>query len=215
VNCVTETVKTAQIVTNSGFMADHSQPVGTVTALLQAWAGGDVGARDEALPLVYAELRRCAAGYLRRERADHTLQPTALVHEAYLRLVGQQRVAWRSRAHFFAVAAQMMRRILVDHARAQQAAKRPDATMRVPLDEHFGSAPVRNCELLELDAALNDLTRIDPRQGQIVELRYFGGLSEDEVAEVLSVSRSTVTREWQTARAWLFRQMTATTNRIG
>jgi len=160
------------------------------------------------LPLVYRELRRRAAGYLRNERRDHTLQPTALVHEAYLRLVGQKRVAWQNRAHFFGVAAQMMRRILVDHARAHRAAKRPGAAFKVTLDDRIGASESRDCDLLALDQALNELTTFDPRMGQIMELRYFGGLSEQEVAEVLSISRSTVTREWQTARTWLYRRMT-------
>jgi RNA polymerase sigma-70 factor, ECF subfamily len=176
--------------------------------LVRAWGRGDLQARDDLLPLVYRELRRRAAGYLRDERRDHTLQPTALVHEAYLRLVGQQRVAWQNRAHFFGIAAQMMRRILVDHARAHRAAKRPRTALQVTLDERIGATEPRTCELLALDQALTELTTVDPRMGQIMELRYFGGLSEQEVAEVLSVSRSTVTREWQTARTWLYRRMT-------
>jgi RNA polymerase sigma factor (TIGR02999 family) len=178
-----------------------------VSELLRAWGRGDVQARDDLVPLVYRELRRQAAGYLRRERPDHTLQPTALVHEAYLRLVGQNRIAWKNRAQFFGVAAQMMRRILVDHARERRAAKRPDAALKVALDERVGATQPRDWDLLALDAALNALTELDPRLGQIVELRYFGGLSEHQVAEVLSVSRSTVTREWQTARTWLYRHM--------
>jgi RNA polymerase sigma factor (TIGR02999 family) len=186
---------------------DHAP--GELTALLRAWSRGDLHARDELLPLVYQDLRRRAAAYLRRERAEHTLQPTALIHEAYLRLVGQRRVAWQNRAQFFGVAAQMMRRILVDHARAQQAAKRPAAAMKVTLDERIGQPEPKDCDLLLLDDALGELTAFDPRQGQIVELRYFGGLAEHEVAEVLSISRSTVTREWQTARAWLYRRMTS------
>ena len=179
-----------------------------VSGLLRAWGAGDLRARDDLVPLVYRELRRRAAGYLRHERPDHTLAPTALVHEAYLRLVGQQRVAWQNRAHFFGVAAQMMRRILVDHARAHHAAKRPGAGLRVVLDERTGVAQPPDCELLMLDRVLNELATLDPRQGQIVELRYFGGLSEEEVADVLGMSRSTVTREWQAARAWLYRRLT-------
>lgn len=185
----------------------HEEP-GELTGLLRAWGGGDLDARDELLPLVYDELRRRAAAYLRRERADHTLQPTALIHEAYLRLVGQQRVAWQNRAQFFGLAAQMMRRILVDHARAQRAAKRPAAAMKVSLDDRIGQAASIDCDLLLLDRALSELTAFDPRQARIVELRYFGGLAEHEVAEALAISRSTVTREWQTARAWLYRRMT-------
>jgi RNA polymerase sigma factor (TIGR02999 family) len=181
----------------------------STSRLLRAWGRGDLQARDALLPLVYRELRRQAAGYLRHERADHTLQPTALVHEAYLRLVGQQRIAWQNRAQFFGVAAQMMRRILVDHARARGAAKRPGAAMKVAFDERAGATWPRDFELLALDEALSELTTIDARLGQIVELRYFGGLSEQEVANVLATSRSTVTREWQTARTWLYRRMTS------
>jgi len=178
-----------------------------VSDLLRAWGQGDLRAREDVLPLVYRELRRRAAGYLRHERPDHTLQPTALVHEAYLRLVGQDRVAWRNRAQFYGVAAQMMRRILVDHARAHKAAKRPGAAMKVILDDRAGATNPRAWDLLALDEALNKLEAFDPRLGQIVELRYFAGLSEAAVAEVMDISRSTVTREWQTARAWLFRQL--------
>ena len=181
---------------------------GSVSHLLRAWGRGDLQARDELVPVVYRELRRRAGAYLRRERSDHTLQPTALVHEAYLRLTAQDRVAWQNRAHFFAIAAQMMRRVLIDHAREHQAAKRPGAHLKVLLDDGIGAAQPRECELMMVDEALVELTRIDPRQGQIVELRYFGGLSEQEVAAVLSISRATVTREWQTARAWLYRRLT-------
>ena len=181
---------------------------GTVSRLLRAWGRGNLHARDEVVPLVYNELRRRAAAYLRRERTDHTLQPTALVHEAYLRLIGQERVAWQNRAQFFGIAAEMMRRILVDHARKQHAAKRPAAVWKVALDDGIGTTQPPECELLLLHEALTDLARLDPRQAQVVELRYFGGLSEQEVAAVLSLSRATVTREWQTARAWLYRRMT-------
>jgi RNA polymerase sigma factor (TIGR02999 family) len=157
---------------------------------------------------VYAELRRRAAGYLRRERRDHSLQATALVHEVYLRLAGEARVAWQDRAHFFGVASQMMRRILVDHARAHRAQKRPRASLRVVLDEGAAVAAERSVDLLALDQALTELAQVDPRLGHVMELRYFGGLSEREVANVLSLSRATVTRDWQTARAWLYRRMT-------
>jgi RNA polymerase sigma factor (TIGR02999 family) len=184
------------------------EPARAVSDLLTSWARGDTRARDELLPLVYDELRRVALGYLRRERRGHTLQPTALVHEAYLRLIGQERISWQNRAHFFGVAAQMMRRILVDHARSRAASKRPDAALRVGLDEHAATVQPRECELLMLDRALEELIAFDPRQGRIVELRYFGGLSEHEVANLLSLSRATVTREWQTARAWLYRRIT-------
>ena len=184
-----------------------------ISDLLRAWGRGDVQARDNLFPLVYRELRRRAAAYLRRERQDHTLQPTALVHEAYLRLAGQDRVTWQSRAHFFGVAAQMMRRILVDHAREHQSAKRTGSALRVALDDRIGSAVPLDCEVLLLDEALRELAILDSRQGQIVEFRYFAGMSEQEVAEVLDISRSTVTREWHTARAWLYRRITKTPKR--
>ncbi len=164
-------------------------------------------ARD-AVPLVYDELRRLAAAYMRRERPGQTIQATALVHEAYLRLVGQERVIWQNRAHFLGVAANMMRRILVDHARGRGRDKRPGAALRVTLDDRDCAAEPRDCELLMIDWALTELTAVDPRQGQIVELRYFGGLTEGEVAEVLSISRSTVTREWLIAKGWLYRRIT-------
>jgi RNA polymerase sigma factor (TIGR02999 family) len=179
-----------------------------VTRLLRAWGEGDLEAREQLMPLVYAELRRLAARYLRRERPGHSLQPTALVHEAYLRLVGQERVVWQNRAHFFGIAAQMMRRILVDHARGRRRGKRFGDAVRVTLDDRVATVSAPDCELLLLDLALDELTAIDPRQGQIVELRYFGGLSESEIAKVLAISRSTVTREWQIARGWLFRRVT-------
>jgi len=179
-----------------------------VTGLLRAWGRGDHAALDELWPLVQGELRRRAAAYLRRERPDHTLEPTALVHEAYLRLVGQERVACHDRTHFFALAAQMMRRILVDHARGQRRKKRAGG-VRVALDEAVAHVGPPDCDLLLLDQALCELGAFAGRHAQIVELRYFGGLSEDEVAGVLGVSRTTVTREWQTARAWLYRRMTA------
>jgi RNA polymerase sigma-70 factor (ECF subfamily) len=162
---------------------------------------------EELFPTIYVELRRLAGRYLQRERRDHTLQPTALVHEAYIRLLGQRRVAWRNRAQFFGVASQMMRRILVDYARERQAAKRPGG-IRVTLDEAVITAAEPDCELLMLDDALHALARLDERQARIVELKYFGGLSEEEVGAVLSTSRATVTREWQSARAWLYRRLT-------
>ena len=180
---------------------------GTVSQLLQAWGRGDLQAREDLVPLVYQQLRKRAAAYLKRERRDHTLQPTALVNEAYIRLMGQQRVTWLNRAQFFGIAAQIMRRILVDHARERQAAKRPGG-VRVTLDDGIGAVPPLDCELLMLDDALQALARIDERQAHIVELKYFGGLSEEEVAAVLSLSRATITREWQSARAWLYRRVT-------
>lgn len=184
---------------------------GSVSQLLRAWGRGDAQAREHLVPLVYQELRRRASAYLRRERPDHTLQPTALVHEAYIRLMAQQRVSWVNRAHFFALAAQLMRRILVDHARERHAAKRPGG-IRVTFDEAAHAVQPPDCEMLMLDEALRDLARLDPRQAQIVELKYFAGLSEAEVAAVLSLSRATVTREWQVARAWLYRRISKGTS---
>jgi RNA polymerase sigma-70 factor, ECF subfamily len=180
---------------------------GTVSELLVAWGQGDIDAREALVPLVHRELRRRAAAYLRRERRDHTLQPTALVNEAYVRLLGQHRASWQNRAQFFGVAAQIMRRVLVDYARERQAAKRPGG-IRVTLDEAARVEPPVECELLMLNDALEALARLDERQAQIVELKYFGGLSEEDVAAVLSLSRATITREWQSARAWLYRRMT-------
>jgi len=182
----------------------------TISGLLTAWGRGDNEARDNLLTLVHRELRRRAASYLRHERPDHTLQPTALVNEVYVRLAGQDRVVWKNRAQFFGVAAQMMRRILVDHARERRSAKRPTAAVRIALDDRIGVVEQRDCEILLLERALCDLARLDPQQAKIVEFRYFAGMSEREVAEVLEISRSTVTREWQTARAWLYRRMTGT-----
>ena len=183
---------------------------GDVSQLLEAWHRGDIQAGEDVMALVYRELRVRAAAYLRQERRDHTLQPTALVHEAYARMVGNGHITWKNRAHFFGMASQMMRRILVDHARAHRAAKRPGAGMKVTLGDHIGAEPPPDYEILQLDRALSDLSVVDPQQARIVELRYFGGLSEQEVATLLSISRRTVTREWQTARAWLYRQMTKT-----
>jgi len=185
-----------------------SASTGAVTRLLRLWSSGNREAQEELLPLVYKELRKRAAGHLRRDRKHHTLQPTALVHEAYMRLVGQREVDWRSRTHFFALASQMMRRILVDHARARAAAKRPDGALRVTLDGDLASVDPRGCDLLMLDQALSELAHLDQRQGSIVELLYFGGLTESEVARVISASRSTVAREMRSAKAWLYRRMT-------
>jgi RNA polymerase sigma factor (TIGR02999 family) len=181
-----------------------------VSRLLQAWGKGDVRAAEDLMPIVYRELRKRAAAQLRGERQNHTLQPTALVHEAYVRLAGQDPIAWQNRAHFFAVSAQMMRRVLVDHARHHRALKRPGNKLRVTLDDHLGAAPPLDYDVLLLDSALSELSQFDARQASIVELRFFGGLSEEEIASLLSLSRRTVTREWQTARAWLYRRMTKT-----
>jgi RNA polymerase sigma factor (TIGR02999 family) len=178
-----------------------------VTELLQAWSQGDVAARDRLFPLVYQELRRRASDRLRRERPGHTLQATALVHEAYLRLLGQRAPSWQNRSQFFAIASQMMRRILVDHARARRASKRQGQRIRLELNEDVASSGPREVDLIALDQALNDLTALDPRQGRMVELRFFAGLSHEEVAEVLGLSPATVKREWRVARAWLFQRV--------
>lgn len=179
-----------------------------VTRLLVRLTDGDRGVLDELLPVVYAELRRLAASYLRRERANHTLQPTALVHEAYLRLVDQTQVQWQNRAHFFGVAAQMMRRILVDHARAHDAEKRGGEFQKLSLDENVDvSGGGRDLNLVALDEALDRLAALDPQKSKIVELRFFGGLSVEETAEVLGVSAPTVKRQWRMAKAWLYGQV--------
>lgn len=178
-----------------------------VTGLLADWSRGDRRALGVLLPLVYAELRRIAARQLRRERDGHTLQPTALVHEAYLRLVAQRTVDWQGRAHFYGVAAQVMRRILVDHARRQAATKRGNDAQRVPLDEAAETAAVDQIPVLLLDHALGRLEKLDPGLARIVELRAFGGLTIDEAAHVLDVSPTTAKRDWRTAKAWLTNEL--------
>ena len=178
-----------------------------VTQLLQEWSGGDREALDRLLPLVYEELRQQAARHLRRERPGHTLQTTALVHEAYLRLVGQREVRWQNRAHFFAICAQLMRRILTDHARRRLAAKRGGSQLRLTLDEASDSAGEGGVDILAVDEALTKLSAIDPQQGRVVELRFFSGLSVEETAEVLGVSARTVKRDWSVAKAWLHREI--------
>jgi RNA polymerase sigma factor (TIGR02999 family) len=182
---------------------------GDVTRLLADWSNGDRRALDELLPLVYEELRHLANAYLRREREGHTLQSTALVHEAFLRLVKQRDVQWRGRAHFFGIAAQMIRRILVDHARAQRADKRGAGAVRLELDESIAVAQQRDLDLIALDDALGRLAVLDERQSRIVELRFFAGLSVEDTAEVMGISTATVKREWASARAWLFREVAA------
>lgn len=179
-----------------------------VTQLLLDWRNGDKDALDRLMPLVYEELRRMADYYMRNERQGHTLQTSALVNEAYLRLVDHGNIEWQNRAHFFGVAAQAMRRILVDHARTRNYAKRGGAARHVSLDEAATLAEERAAELIALDDALQQLARMDLRKSRVVELRYFGGLSLEETAEVLGVSIITVTRDWSTAKAWLLREMT-------
>jgi len=184
-------------------------PPGDVTGLLLEWNAGDPKALDLLVPLVYAELRQLAAKYLARERAGHTMQPTALVHEAYLKLVDQRRVQWMNRAHFFAISAQTMRRILVDHARARSRAKRAGAAARITLEPSILSIEPRKVDLMALDEALRRLAELDAGQARIVELRYFGGLSIEETAVVVNASAATVKRAWRSARAWLFQQLSA------
>ncbi len=176
-----------------------------VTQLLVDWAGGNQQALHQLTPLVYGELRRLAAGYLRRERPDHTLQPTALVHEAYLRLVDQQHPSWQNRSQFYGVAAHLMRQILVDHARRQQAGKR--AGRKVSLEDTVGFANERAADLVALDDALNALEKMDVRKSKAVELRYFGGLSMEETAQALDVSLVTIRRDLRMAESWLYHEM--------
>lgn len=178
-----------------------------VTELLLRWRGGDKAALDALLPLVYAELRRMARHYLGQERSDHTLQSTALVHEAYVRLAKQQLPEWQNRAHFFAVAAQLMRQILVDHARAHRASKRGGDTYKIAIEELEHKAKPIDIDIVALDDALKTLADMDVQQSRVVELKFFGGLSNEETAEVLGVSASTVKRDWVTARAWLHREI--------
>jgi RNA polymerase sigma-70 factor (ECF subfamily) len=175
-----------------------------VTLLLSALTRGDEGAASKLIPVVYDELRRLAASYMRRERADHTLQATALVHEAFLKLVEQRAVNWQSRAHFFGVAAQLMRRILIDHARGHLRQKRGGEHKKVSLDEAFIFSEQQSAELLAVDESLTRLSKLDQRQGRVVELRFFGGLSVGEAAEVLGISPKTVKRDWSIAKAWLY-----------
>lgn len=178
-----------------------------VTELLDRWSRGDRGARESLIPLVYDELRRIARSALARQRYNHTLQSTALVHEAYMRLVGQSSIHFQNRAHFFAIASQLMRYILVDHARKYNAAKRGNH-LTLTLDENIAVPAKGTIDVAVLDEALNALTALDPRQANIVEMRFFGGLSIEETAKVLGISPATVKREWTTARAWLYVEMT-------
>lgn len=186
-------------------MSAHSPK--EVTRLLLAWNDGDESALDQLIPLVHEELHSLARRYMGRERSGHTLQTTALVNEAYLRLIDAGRVRWQNRAHFFAVAAQLMRRILVDFARQRANLKRGGGAERLALDEALVVAPERGADLVELDEALERLAGLSPRQGRVVELRYFGGLNEEEIAEVLKVSPRTVRADWSLARAWLYREL--------
>ena len=183
-----------------------------ITQLLKQWGEGKGQALDELMPLVYDELKRLAGSYLRRERPDHTLQSAALVNEAYVRLIDQNQVQWQNRGHFFGIAAQMMRRILVDHARSHLADKRGAGAPVLSLDEVVAEARNQSINLLGLDEALSKLEKIDSQQGKIVELRFFSGLSIEETATVLGVSPATVKRDWAAARAWLYREVSAKAN---
>jgi RNA polymerase sigma factor (TIGR02999 family) len=188
----------------------HSSPQ-DFTELLVAWGKGEEGAMDRLMPLVYQELRRTARRQLRGERPGQGPQTTSLVHEAYMRLLDSSRVRWQNRSHFYAVSAQLMRRILVDFARARRAQKRGGDAVRVPIDEALDAVPDRSADVIALDDALEALAQFDPRKVQVVELRFFGGLSVEETAEVLSVSPDTVMRDWKLAKAWLLRELRAET----
>ena len=184
----------------------ETRPARDVTGLLAAWGKGDQGALDRLLPLVYAELRRIARNRLRHERSDHTLQPTALVNEAYLRLVGIKRIAWQNRAQFFAICAQLMRQVLVDAARAHRGAKRGGGSVRVTFDEALVPVESAPADVIALDDALQALARVDERKSRVVELRFFGGLDGEETT-VLGVSTDTVSRDWKFAKTWLYREL--------
>jgi len=187
-------------------MEENSQQI---TQLLNQWSNGEAKVLDDLMPLVYVELRRQASGYLRRERVNHTLQPTALINEAYLKLIDQRDVKWQNRAHFFAIAAQAMRRILVDHARERMREKRGGAAENLPIDEALTIVSQEKAvDLVALDEALNKLVTFDERQAKVVELRYFSGLSIDETAAVLNVSNVTIRRDWNMAKAWLHQEIT-------
>jgi RNA polymerase sigma factor (TIGR02999 family) len=179
----------------------------SVSQLLRRWSEGDRDALDQLTPLVYAELRRMARRYMNQQPAGHTLQTTALIHEAYLRLIGQEEKHWENRAHFFGVAAQAMRHILVDYARARKVAKRGGGAHQVSLDEALVISPEGSMDLVALNDALDALARLDQRQSQVVELRFFGGLTEEEISEVLKVSTRTVRSDWRLARSWLLREL--------
>ena len=188
-------------------MPDESTPV---TRLLQRWQDGEPEALEEITPLVYHELRRIAASHLRRERSGHTLRPTELLHEAFLHLIRQQDQSWQNRAHFYGVAAHLMRHILVDHARARNSGKRGGGVQKVSLDEALSQGASRPAQLIALDDALRELEKLDPRKGKIIELRFFGGMSIEEAALATGISTATVSREQRMAEAWLQRQMLST-----
>ena len=185
------------------------EPALDVTQILRDWSEGNEDASARLMPLVYEELRRLAREYLRRERGDHTLQATALVHEAYLRMVDEKKVTWQNRAHFYGIAARLMRRILVDHARAHNAAKRGGLEQKFALDEARDLPAPGATDLVALDGALENFARTYPRKSEVVELKFFGGLEANEIAEVLQVSQKTVLRDWSFAKLWLCRELSA------
>lgn len=187
----------------------NQPPSQEITRLLVAWGEGDKHALDRLMPFVYEELKRLARSYMRNQRKGHTLQTTALVNEAYLRLVNSDGVKWQDRSHFYAISANVMRRILVDFARARQSRKRGGDQLRVTFDEGLQRGDGRGTDLLALDEALGRLSGLDERQSKVVELKYFGGLTEDEAAHVLGISARTVRREWSVARAWLYRELSS------
>jgi RNA polymerase sigma-70 factor (ECF subfamily) len=189
---------------------EGNQPDGSVSTLLRAWSNGDQSALEKLTPFVYDELHRLAHSYMQRERSGHSLETTALVNEAYIRLVDYKRMQWQNRAHFFAISAQLMRRILVDHARRHNL-KRGGNLQRVPLEEIAVVDSERGADLVALDDAMTALARLDARKVQVVEMRFFGGLSVEETAEVLNISPVTVMRDWSTAKAWLYREMSGPT----
>ena len=185
----------------------YMSPPGEITQLLMQLKNGDRSVEDQLIPLVYGELRRLARHYMRMERQGHTLQPTALVHEAYLKLIRQNEVDWQSRAHFFGLSAQLMRRILVDYARRKRARERPSARRMIPIEELLAYADTGPTQLLAIDEALNRLAERFPRQSKVVEMRFFAGLSEEEIAEALGISIRTVKSDWKFARAWLYAEL--------
>lgn len=204
---LTEIERETMLERTNWFESRNTPVIQNVTELLNDWSKGNKEALDQLVPLVYDELRRQAARYLRREQVGHTLQTTALIHEAYLRLVDQRSVHWQNRAQFFGIAGQMMRRILVDHARTKKRAKRGGSDIRVSLDQAVAISSKKDLDIVALDEALGRLEEIDPQQSRIVELRFFSGLSVEETAAVLGISAATVKRDWSVAKAWLHREI--------
>ena len=204
---VTRRARAARTVPDNLGLMESGERIGDVTALLRQWSGGDPSAFEQLIPLIYDELHRMAQGFLRHERVNHTLQPTALIHELYMRMVDQGRSRWEDRAHFFSVAAKMMRRVLVDHARRHLAEKRGSGLAPLPIEEALDHPEPSSSLLVAIDSALTKFAAIDPERCHIVELRYFGGLDLAEIANLLGVSRTTVKRHWSVARMWLHREI--------